>query len=539
MAWDREMTAPASTPLDQRPPPSPIGRRLWRNREGIAFWTLTLAYLIPVWAFHFIPTQDGPSHLANAQILKDYGKSAAGYEQVFELRGDPLPNWTSHALLAALLYLAPPLTAEKILVSLYILGFAGAFRYYLGAFGERCRALSWMGLLFIYNRCFWMGFYNYCLSLVLFWVILGYLLRRRDRLSLAHALVLMALFGVEYFTHLVGFLLAVGSSLAAAVMVRPRRLLANVILVALAAAPAVCLVMDYFQRTGFFESHASHMMIEHPSAVIHGNNLSERISQQVDALDGEIFEYHAGKSTPFTVYLVPYFIVLGLCTALGGLRRTEAERAAPGWFFPFLLGWILLGIYVLVPQHLTSENGVLNHGGFIKTRLALLPPLVWLACLREPPWLVLRIPTRLLTILLLAANLVFVTRTFQSGNQELTQYTAGIEAVGRGHRLFAVENFVRVHPLVNPLLHAADYYCQGTDNVNFDNYEATTPHFPVKYRRGVSRAMGYFEGYSNQAMIDSVLCWHSGPGPGLTGWDKIFSEGPLQIYRRPKTRDRP
>src|SRR5262249_47677534 len=148
---------------------------------------VALAYLLPVWAFHFVPTQDGPAHLYNAQVIKDYGNSAAGYKQYFKIPPNTLPNWTSHLLLAGLLFLFPPLVAEKLLVSLYILGFAGSFRYFLGAFGERCRPLSWAGLLVVYNRCFWMGFYNYCLGLLLFWVVLGYCLRHRETFRLAQA----------------------------------------------------------------------------------------------------------------------------------------------------------------------------------------------------------------------------------------------------------------------------------------------------------------------------------------------------------------
>src|SRR5262245_33869959 len=158
--------------------------------------------------FRYVPTQDGPSHVFNALVIKDYGTSAAGYDQVFEIRPDPLPNWTSHLLLAGLLYLFPPLVAEKVLVSMYLVGFAGAFRYFLRAFGERCRPLSWTGLLFVYNRCFWMGFYNYCLGLVLLWAVLGYCLRRRDTLHLPQAAVLMVLLTAAYFTHLVTFLMA-------------------------------------------------------------------------------------------------------------------------------------------------------------------------------------------------------------------------------------------------------------------------------------------------------------------------------------------
>src|SRR5437867_11829085 len=101
--------------------------KTWRHREGVAFWGLALLYLAPVWAYRYIPTQDGPSHLDNAQILKELGSSAAGYEAYFEVRAEPIPNWTAHLLLAGMLYCVPALTAEQLLVSLYILGFAGAF----------------------------------------------------------------------------------------------------------------------------------------------------------------------------------------------------------------------------------------------------------------------------------------------------------------------------------------------------------------------------------------------------------------------------
>src|SRR5262249_44690299 len=150
--------APIVEPISSRL--SRLGRHLANHPEAAAFWVLALAYLIPVWAYAYLPTQGGPSHVNNAQILRDYGHSTLGYENYFELRWEPLPNLTSPLLLALLLCVLPPLVAEKALVSLYILGFAGSFRYFLGSFGPRCRPLSWAGLLFVYNRCLWMGFYN-------------------------------------------------------------------------------------------------------------------------------------------------------------------------------------------------------------------------------------------------------------------------------------------------------------------------------------------------------------------------------------------
>jgi hypothetical protein len=176
--------------------------------RGWGFGALVLLNLLPVWAFPYVPTQDGPAHLANALILKEYGTAHTRYHEFFDLCWEPVPNWTTHLFLAGLMYAFPPLVAHKILVSLYVVGFAFAFRYFLAALGKETGQLAPAGLLFVYNRCFLTGFYNYCLSLILFWIILGYCLRRRETFGLADSVLLMVLFGLAYFTHLLGYLLA-------------------------------------------------------------------------------------------------------------------------------------------------------------------------------------------------------------------------------------------------------------------------------------------------------------------------------------------
>lgn len=516
--------------------PSPLSR-LWqwlsRHPEAIAFWVLALVHLVPVWAFPYLPTQDGPAHLNNAQILKEYGNSAAGYETFFELRGEPLPNLTSHLLLVGLLYLFPPLVAEKLLVSLYVLGYAGSLRYFLSAFGPRCRPLSWAGLLLVYHRCFWLGFYNYCLSLILLWIILGYCLHRRGRLDSAHALVLLLLFTAEYFTHLVGFLLAFAGAFGVTVLAPPRRVRAAFLIV-LTVLPAACLAMSYFEQTGFLHARSAMRVVHGPLARLRGGKVETGLGQELAALDDELFAHHAGSEIPFSLVLATYLALLAALTVAEYHRTSSEETDGPGRLFPAVFGLLLLGAYLLVPNDLGFE-----HGGFLKTRLALLPPLVWLACLREPVRRGVRLLVRTVTVLILAVNLLLVTWTVRDGNHEVEQYTAGIEATGTGHRLFVIQPDPRPTPLVNPLLHAADYYCLGTGNVNLDNYEASTPHFPVKYRRGVDRGRNNWVSYSRQDAVDVVIGWQTSPGPGsrgFAGWDEVFRQGPLWIYRRPLRR---
>lgn len=227
------------------------GAWLARHGAALALALTVAAYLAPLWAFRYLPTQDGPSHVANAIILKDYGTPGTRYHEFFEIRCEHLPNWTSHLLLAGLMYVVPPGLAEKLLVSFYVVGLALSFRYFLGAFGPATASLAPVGLLFVYNRCLWMGFYNYCLSLIPFWLVLGLCLRRCGRLALREALALALLFLAAYFTHLVGFLLAAAGAIWLAAS-GPGRRWPELAWLAVSLIPASLLALDYLGRTGFF-----------------------------------------------------------------------------------------------------------------------------------------------------------------------------------------------------------------------------------------------------------------------------------------------
>jgi hypothetical protein len=130
----------------------PVRSQTAVSEPGV-FGIIVVLYLLPIWLFAYVPTQDGPAHLANAQILKRLATAQARYPQFFEIRWEPFPNWTTHLALAGLLYLFPPLLAHKALACLYVIGFAFSFRYSLAPFGRNTLMLAPAGLLFVYNRC--------------------------------------------------------------------------------------------------------------------------------------------------------------------------------------------------------------------------------------------------------------------------------------------------------------------------------------------------------------------------------------------------
>jgi hypothetical protein len=505
--------------------------RLNSNSEAIIFWMLALAHLVPVWAFTYLPTQDGPCHINNAQIIKDCGNPETLYGDFFEVRLEPLPNLTSHLALTALLYVFAPLIAEKVLVSIYVLGFAASYRFFLGAFGPRCVPLSWVGLLLIYQRCFWMGFYNYCLGLILLWIVVGLCLRWRGRLNVLHLLCLTLLFTAAYFTHLAIYLLAALGALGTTLLTSPRRLLAPVI-VTIAALPAAFLTVDYFQQTGIFRADSGLRLVRDPLARLRGEEVRTTLVQDLAAIDEELFAHHVGRDLPGTLVLTFYLVLLAIFTGLEARAESVDDGSNAGRLFPTIFGLLLFAAYFL------TANDLSEHGGFLKTRLAPLFCLVWLACLRESTHLEVRLFFRILAFVLIVLNLLLVTATVAAGNRLLEQYTAGIETVGVRQRLFVIQPDPRPIPPVNPTLHAAHYYCLGTGNINLDNYEAETLHFPVKYRPGVRRGRTFWNSYPDKEAVDVILSWQAegSAAPRIpAGWNQVFNQGALRIFHRAKT----
>ena len=170
--------------------------------EYIIITALLVIHLLPVWVFKYFPTQDGASHIYNAYVLKEY-HNHANYQlsEVYELNPTLFPNWTSHALLALLLYVFPPLVSEKIVLTFCIGLLPLSLFYFLNGVQKRNRVFGLVGFIFAYNYLLHMGFYNFVLSMSLFFFTLGYWWRVKDKLQVANVVVIYLLLLATYFTH--------------------------------------------------------------------------------------------------------------------------------------------------------------------------------------------------------------------------------------------------------------------------------------------------------------------------------------------------
>ena len=181
------------------------------------FLLLLILHLAPLWIFTYFPSQDGPSHTYNAFALKEYHKHENyTMRDVWKLNITIFPNWLSHITLAALLYIFPPILAEKILLTLAVGLVPISFFYFLNAVHNRGVLFGWLGFLFSYNYLLFMGFYNFALSISFFFFSFGYWWKHKDNLRVNHLIVLYLLLLVTYLCHIVSYgLVLLGMSVAA------------------------------------------------------------------------------------------------------------------------------------------------------------------------------------------------------------------------------------------------------------------------------------------------------------------------------------
>ncbi len=155
-----------------------------KHWEGLIFWARIFIHLIPLWSVNYFPTQDGPVHLENAVILSEYSNPEAGIlREYYVINNQGLSNWLIQLLLSSLTLISPLLIAEKILISGYIILFPISVRYCLKSANPDSAYFSVFAFPFVYNYTLHMGFFGFCYSLVMFFILLGFWLKYRDQFT--------------------------------------------------------------------------------------------------------------------------------------------------------------------------------------------------------------------------------------------------------------------------------------------------------------------------------------------------------------------
>ena len=184
---------------------------LLRRHERLLFALMIVVQLIPIWSVTYLPTTDGAAHIASAEVMRKIGDpSLSVLRKYYYVSGEPSPNLIGHLALAGLMSFLGPLAAEKVLVSLYVALFPLAVRYAVRSIRRSASPLAFLAFPMVYSYLFAQGFYNFCLSIAVFFFVVGYWIRHRDELNAWRGAVLAGLGLLLYACHLFSLMMACG-----------------------------------------------------------------------------------------------------------------------------------------------------------------------------------------------------------------------------------------------------------------------------------------------------------------------------------------
>lgn len=174
--------------------------------EKYLFFILILIHLIPVCSTHFFITLDGPAHLYNSNLINWMLYEPDGLAGTyFYFNPLPPPNISGHVLLCVFNFFLPSYLAEKCLLIIYITALPLTFRLLIARLGST--AFSYFIFPFIYSDFLYEGFFNFCLSIPLFFLLLAYFIKHREIQDWTEVITLFFLMGLLYFSHFLVFLL--------------------------------------------------------------------------------------------------------------------------------------------------------------------------------------------------------------------------------------------------------------------------------------------------------------------------------------------
>jgi hypothetical protein len=178
--------------------------------EAFGFYALLLLVALAPWFTGLLPENDGYNHVTNAKLIVDLltGQCPLAAE-FFRFNPHLVPNWSGHAVMAALIYGGTSfLQAELVVISLCIALPALTFRYLLKV-AKTDIAYSWAALALCVNSYIWHGLYNFTLGVAFGFFAVALYLKQSGRMRhpptlIAFSLTLLA----AWFSHILAFLCA-------------------------------------------------------------------------------------------------------------------------------------------------------------------------------------------------------------------------------------------------------------------------------------------------------------------------------------------
>ncbi len=462
------------------------------------FGLVLVLHVLPIWLVRYFPTQDGPLHVENVLALMRHASSPL-LQHWYVANWGAQPNWLTQGILAALLHVASPPTAEKLVLTGYTVLFPLSFRAALPR-GTRGWWAALAAFPFVHAFPFQMGFWNFCWGMALAFLTFGFWNRHRGRLGPGRFAALAGLAVLLFLSHAVALAAAMvaigaalswraGLSLSRARRSPPRRrrvvraYLARGAWALAAAAPALALTLAWIFR------HRDHTIGRIPL-----RELAAKLAVGYALVSIDRRELFLGAAVTLTLFVGAVHLLLA--------RSTRGPRLRPydGWLVAAVL---FAALYFAVPD-------VVAAGAHVSDRFALLAltsGAIWLGSGAAPAASHRRIAVALAAIALVALGVRFQKQRVLS--DYLAEYVSAGKVVGNGRVLLPIS----VSPAgprdgsgwllgyrVKPFLHATGWIVAERGGVDLKNSQANTDQCPVRFHAGrnpivdIAGSLGRMEG---------------------------------------------
>ena len=511
-----------------------------RRPLEICFCVLMSIQVLSVWIVRYYPSNDGPSHLYNAAVLANYNRVPA-YREFYSISVSPAGNFLAQLLQSGLLKIAGEVAAEKLLLTFYIVLLPLSFRYLLATVTAELGPFVLCGLVFLPNFFFYMGFWNFCLSIPLLLFALAHFRRKRCHWTWGSVIAFGVLSFLTYSAHPLSWaVLSMLIGLDVLVGVRcqwklngwaPAWRSAAVGLITV-NLPAL-LVVGYLGSVG--------------GGLEFGGTARERAAP----LYGAGFLRGLGSidrwlSTAFVVV-----VLMLACRAVQFRLREWRPRSADAFL---LFGVALAVVSVCGPSEAAS-------GAYVRGRLALYAWMFFVIWLASAQWS-LRIRAVLGVALgaLVVAALISHLPAEAAWNEQLAEYASARRFIVPGSTILPIQ-MESQFPRADPMAHAVDLLALG-GSIDLFNYEALLPYFSIQFRPDrtpIDRLVHRGQSESSELVldidryekttgkhVDYVLAYGGAGAPELqrygeqlAGFEEIYvsqPRGQIRLYQRRQLR---
>ena len=503
------------------------------RKKRILIFLLIILHILPLWVFKYFPSQDGTAHVYNAYVLRAFhDEESTLLREYFSLNLKLFPNWLAHVCMSLLMYIFPPLIAEKILLSAIISFFPLSLFYFLDSVNKGKSLYGFVGFLFGDHYLLHMGFYSFALSVPLFFFALGYFIKHKEDMKLNRIAILSLFCILIYFCHILSYALLMLSLTLLSITYfyrRPKRILWLLLFM----LPLYFIMANYLLSTEVGQGSG------------HLNLKWERFG------DWKAWNYFlSAKSLMFftSAHLIPtrlMSVLLGLLL-VGTLYKRIRQRMTMSQDNQFLL---MFGVFTVLYFIMPSGMGT---GGWINDRVHLFIIPALLPFLSEDYHKYVRRGIVLVMVILSIAHLLISCRYYYPLDKSMREFTSGVDLIERNKTVLGIGSdfypgVKKVPSLthqpwhhVQPFCTVMDYYCLSNNCVSLSNYEARFEYFPLDWRIKHSGVIDYIVAWkldkSNPMTAGEIELTHGLDLQEIadsldTDYDLIHSTENLQVYR--------